>query len=377
MDNTKLRLERQDRILRAMRNEKNDRVPLMFAGDCALIRYIKPETTFGYMIREHETMTKTIVEEVLPLFPKMDMLNAVGMSSKFLGAVHMAKTYLPGKELPENEMWQPVFEHIIGEDDYDFIIRNGWQKYQDKCWFERLGVDPDEMREDFEAGMRNKKLYHDAGVPFMAGNMLPAPFDVLAFGRGLMDFYMDLYERPEEVLEVMNIIMDEYEEENRESIRAVVQETKSRGEEVMYTIAPCVQANCTLLGRTQFEQFGWPLIERQTNFILGLGGLVDFHMDANWTDVLDLFAVFPEGKCLFDSDGGTDLIKLRDILGSRMAITGCIAPALMAFGKPDEIYEEAKREIEMMGDSFILAPSCTLPANMPKENIDAMYAAIE
>lgn len=377
MDNQKLLLERQERILRAMRNEKNDRVPLLFAGDCALIRYAKPKTNFAYMINSHEEMTKTIVEEVLPQFPKMDYLAAVGMSSKFLGAVHMAKTYLPGRELPENEMWQPVFEHIMTEEDYDDILDHGWKQFQEKCMFDRLGYDPVEMGLDFEAGMRNKKLYHDAGVPFMYGDMLPAPFDALAFGRGLMDFFVDMYEVPEKIIGCMDIIMDEWEADNRDKLRQTVADCASRGERVMCTVVPCVQANCNLLSREQFEQFGWPLLLRQANFVLEQGADVFFHMDTSWTKFLDLFTCFPKGRCLFDSDGGTDLEVLRDTLGDRMAITGCVSPALMAFGTPDAVYQECRREIEIMGDSFILAPSCTLPANMPKENIDAMYAAVE
>ena len=51
--------------------------------------------------------------------------------------------------------------------------------------------------------------------------------------------------------------------------------------------------------------------------------------------------------------------------------------ATLAFGTPDERYKEARKQIAEMGDSFILAPSCTLPANMPAANIDALYAAIE
>ncbi len=370
------RLERQNRILKAMRGEKNDRVPLMFAGDYALIRYAKPETTFGYMIREHETMTQTIIDDVLPKFPKVDMLAAVGMSSKHLGAAHMAKTYLPGKELDEDVMWQLLFEHIMKEEDYDFVIKNGWKKYQDICLFERLGYDPEEMRLDFEAGLRNKQRYYDAGYPFIKGSMLPAPFDALAFGRGLMDFFCELYEIPEKILAVLNIIMDEYEAENEAEIRRSIAEAKAHGEEIMYTIAPCVQANCNLLGRDMFEQFGWPLIERQANFILDAGGYIFFHMDANWTDFLDLFKAFPKGRCLFDSDGGTDMRRLKDTLGGRMALTGSIAPALLAFGTPEKVYKACCDEIEEMGDGYILAGSCTLPANMPGENVDAMYAAI-
>ena len=132
-----------------------------------------------------------------------------------------------------------------------------------------------------------------------------------------------------------------------------------------------------LLGRELFEEFGWPLIKRQADFILGLGGYVFFHMDANWTNFLDYFKEFPKGRCLFDSDGFTDLYKIRDTLGPTMAFTGSIAPATLVFGSPDEIYKEARKQISEMGDSFILAPSCTLPANMPAANIDALYAAIE
>ena len=375
--NDALRMERQERILSAMRGVKKDRTPLLFAGDFALIRYVKPETTFGYMIRSHEEMTKTIVDEVLPHFPKMDYLAAVGMSSRFLGAAHFAKTYLPGRELPENEMWQLVFEHIIKEEDYEFILKNGWSKFRDICLFERLGYNGEEMALDFEAGTRNKKLYHEAGVPFMKGDMLPAPFDMLAFGRGLMEFFVDLFEDGDKITVIQNMILDEYEEENRDRIRKTIEEAEKLGEKVVYTVAPCVQANCNLLGQELFEEFGWPLIKRQADFVLGLGGYVFFHMDANWTGFLDYFKEFPKGRCLFDSDGFTDLYKIRDTLGPVMAFTGSIAPATLAFGTPDEIYKEARKQIAEMGDSFILAPSCTLPANMPAANIDALYAAIE
>lgn len=377
MNNHDLLIKRQNRILDAMQGIKKGRTPLMFAGDFALIRYIKPETTFGYMIRSHEEMTRIIVDEVLPGFPKLDYLAAVGMSSRFLGAAHLAKTYLPGRELPENEMWQLVFEHVIKEEDYQEIRKNGWGNFYQSCLIERLGYDPEEMRLDFEAGMRNKKLYHDAGLPFMRGDMLPAPFDILAFGRGLMEFFTDLLENPDTVLGIMEQIMDEYETANAKRIENTIQEADKNGEKVMYTIAPCVQANCSLLGREMFEKFGWPLMKRQADFILDKGGYVFFHMDAKWTDFLDYFTDFPSGRCLFDSDGFTDLYRIKEVLGKRMAFTGSIAPSVLSFGKPEEIYEECRRQIRELGDSFILAPSCTLPANMPGENIDAMYRAIE
>ena len=374
-DNNKLLLERQNRILATMRGEKTDRMPLMWAGDMALIRYARPEATFKYMIDDFEEMTQIICDQVIPHFPKLDMLAAVGMSSRFLGAAFLCQTMLPGRELPENEMWQLKFDHFMKEDDYDWIIGHGWKAFSDKVLFEKLKYDPEEMAQNGEEGERCKQMYRDAGMPFAFSGMLSSPFDILAFSRGVTDFFADLYEYGDEIKEVMSIIMDEEEDARRDVIKREVEENHSRGEETMYAIAPCVQANCSLLGRDMFEEFGWPLIERQTNFLLNLGCKVRFHMDANWTNNLDLFANFPKGECIFDSDGNTDLEKTRDILGPVMAFTGTVHPAVFSFGTPDQVYSTVREQMATMGDSFIISPSCSIPANAPAENIDAMYAA--
>ena len=42
MTNQELLLARQERILNAMQGKKNDKTPLLFAGDFALIRYVRP-----------------------------------------------------------------------------------------------------------------------------------------------------------------------------------------------------------------------------------------------------------------------------------------------------------------------------------------------
>ena len=109
MDDQELLLERQQRILDTMEGKKTDRTPLWFSGDAAMMRYVNPEVTFGQMVREHERLTQTIVDGFLPRFPKIDILMAVDMNSRNIGAGQMAKTWLPGRELPENEMWQLLF----------------------------------------------------------------------------------------------------------------------------------------------------------------------------------------------------------------------------------------------------------------------------
>lgn len=378
MDNHKILLERQKRLLDTMAGKKTDRTPLWFSGDAAMMRYVNPNVTFGQMVREHETLFQTIIDNFLPKFPKADIIMCVDMNSRNLGAGQLAKTWLPGRELPENEMWQLQFGKIIQEEDFDYIYKNGWSKFNTMCLFDRLGYDPESLSEDGAEGGRNRKKLHDAGFPFALGSgMCPETFDLLAFGCGPMDFFVDLCEDDEKIRRVLEIMLDEFEENLDEPIKKAVAEAAARGEQVIYSVQPGVQANCNMVSRQTFEEFAWPSYKRMADFILNRGGCVHFHMDSNWTAVLDYFKDFPKGRCIFDTDGFTDLYKVKEILGSTMAFTGSVSPAIMAFGTPEENYQAVKTQVKEMGDSFIAAPSCSLPANMPKENIDAMYAAID
>ena len=56
MDHAEKRRERADRIIRAIRHEPNDRTPLMLPGDCALLRYARPDATFAWMLDHMEEM---------------------------------------------------------------------------------------------------------------------------------------------------------------------------------------------------------------------------------------------------------------------------------------------------------------------------------
>lgn len=369
--------ERQNRLLRAMNGEKTDRVPLMMSGEPALLRYARPEATFGQMVRDQDMVDDTILSEVLPQLPKIDYFGgSVGAVPRSLGVAVMGKTLLPGVELQENEMWQPLQMNPIQEEDYDLIVQMGWSRFESLCLFERIGWDPAVLEEDLAQGEKTRAKYREAGYPFLRGSMLPPWFDLLAYGRGIVEFYTDLVLQPDKVHAALDAMAAEYEETQSQTLRRIVEEGEAQGEKTIFSLAPCVHANCDLVSRDTFEEFAWPLLEKQARLVLDAGGYIFFHMDTNWTNFLDYFKGLPKGRCIFDTDGGTDLLKLKETLGGKMALTGAISPTLMAFGNPDEVYQECRRQIELMGDGFILAPSCTLPANTPKENIDAMYAAV-
>lgn len=377
MDHAEKRRERADRIIRAIRHEPNDRTPLMLPGDCALLRYARPDATFAWMLDHMEEMYDSIVNETLSALPKVDYMGgASGKSSRFLGATFLGTTKLPGKELKENEMWQPVLGGVTTEEDYAFIADKGWNAFRDMCLYERLGISREEFAREGQLSRTCVRKLHEAGFPFLLAPPSPSPFDFLCLSRGPMEFFVDLLTIPDQVHAALDAIVDEYLETSGDTLRRHVEEAAARGDATMVTVNPCVYANCDMLGRDLFEEFGWPLFQRITRHVLDSGAYIFFHLDTNWTAFLDFFSEFPKGRCIFDTDGGTDLQKLKEMHGDRFAITGNLAPALLAFGTPDEVYDACRRQIEEMGTGYILAPACSLPANTPKENIDAMYAAV-
>ncbi len=377
MDNTEKRLERQDRILKTMKGAHSDRTPLMLACDVALARYIKPELTFKEILDDYSGCMDIIVNEVLPLFPEVDMLEACGMSPRNIGMPFLVQTALPGRDLPDDCMWTLKFDHSFTEEVYQTIIDGGWGPFFAGQAFGRLGYDPVSLGMEMENSKRYAAMMRDAGMPFkIGGGPMAGPFDTLAFGRGQENFYMDFYDYEEEIVECMNIMMEEDLAMMKDRVAAEVAEAKAAGEEVMYCVIPAVNANCAMVSRQHFETFAWPLFKRQADFLLDLGCIVRFHMDCKWDAFLDYFTDFPKGRCIFDTDGTTDLELCRDILGPHMAFTGTVSPADMAFGSPDQVYKTIREQIETLGDSFIASPSCTIPANAPKENIDALYEAV-
>lgn len=364
--------------MRAVRNEPNDRTPIMMCGDIALLRYSKPDATFEWILNNQEEMADIVIGQTLKKLDKIDFLGGgIAVSGKLIGPISFGCIKLPGRDLPPNEMWQPLIPNLMEEEDYDFILKNGWQAFRGMYLFDKLGYDPKEMEADIMLSEQVKAKYREAGYPFLTEIKLPSPFDDLVHARGLVDFFDDVFTMPEKIKDVFEVICTEWEQNDLPKLKKVVDAAKARGEEPLLVIAPCVNANSNMVRRDFFEEFGWPLIERQTKIALELGGVPFFHMDTSWTGFLDYWKEFPAGRCIFDTDGGTDLDKLFEMHGNRFGITGTIPPALMAFGKPDEIYKEYRTQIEKYGNSYILAPSCTLPANAPKENIDAMYAAVE
>ena len=55
-----------------------------------------------------------------------------GRITPLLTAQWMSHLAVPGKELPEDSLWQVMEAEVMTHEDYDFIIEKGWKKFVNK-----------------------------------------------------------------------------------------------------------------------------------------------------------------------------------------------------------------------------------------------------
>jgi uroporphyrinogen-III decarboxylase len=124
-----------------------------------------------------------------------------------------------------------------------------------------------------------------------------------------------------------------------------------------------------------WERFVWKYLKATADVIIEEGAAADLHIDGQWERDLDYFKAFPKGKCVFESDGVTDIYKIKEALGDRMPIKGDVSAVLTSLGTPDEVYNYCTRIIRDIGPGLILSSGCSLPPNAKVENVKAMIAA--
>lgn len=371
---SKEKITGKDRIEAAVRGEKLDRTPIYFAGDFAFYRYAKHDSTPGDYVKNYKEALDCSIEAVKNL-KHVDAVSLLGIRpNKAAGAVWLSKAKLPGIDLPATESWQIEEIAMMKKEDYDIILDKGWKYYQ-KYYFENyIGITEKDILESVEYMEYTDKKLSEFGCVNMTHMMGPIIYDGLCAGRGIVNFTRDLHRMPDKVKATLDVITEEMVVDFKKDIRALKE--RCAGESFRVGIAPAVRGNCDFLSREKFDYFVWPLFQVLTNAVLEVGGTPFFHMDSNWNDVLDYFTEFPAQRCIFDSDGMTDLYKIKDVLGDRMCITGNLSASLMALGTPDEVYHEAKKLIRDFGpNGFVMSGACTLPHNINPDNIDAVISA--
>jgi uroporphyrinogen-III decarboxylase len=365
---------RDKRMIAAINMEKPDRIPISLSGQ-GFFKWIDPTAVIADMFRRPKYIDEiTLQAYKLPIIEEMDSGPMIGFTSEaFLqsfAAMYFAKMKIPGRDLPEDAIWNIDEQGPMTEEDYDTVIDKGWA-YMTEELYRRIGYDPASLpppdTEYMEA--MNKKVAELGKSRYTMGALLPLPsFEVLSGARKLPNFFKDLRRMPEKVAAVIDIM-------NEETISRGVKAIKEGPPAVFATIGG-TRAGSDFISPKVYERYYHPFFKKTITALNEINVKTWLHNDSDWSGFLHYFTEFPKKSCIFDPDHLTPMENLKKVLGDYMCIEGNIPPGLVAVGTPDECYQAARRLLDIMGDrGFIMSVGCSVPANAKRENIEAIILA--
>jgi uroporphyrinogen-III decarboxylase len=368
MDQEKRYQERTDRITRAINLEPVDCIPIIYMATAFSPRFM------GMTQAEFVTNPDAPVEVTIAAMDRLGDLDGINMmpgafQTVKLSLLWLSKIAMPGRELPEDELWQVQEAELMTVDDYDFILDKGWNAFLE-------GYRPrilDMQLYDFHIEWIKKdfskvpKRFREAGYDIMACGSTTIPFESLCGARSMPKFFLDLYRIPDKVKAVMDVMLPNL-------IKMGIRAAELTGLPRVWVGG--WRSASALLAPKIWDTLVFPYFFDMIKAFSEQGILSVLHWDQDWTRDLSRLLEFPAKKCVLNLDGMTDIRKVKEILGDHMAILGDVPATLFATGSPDDIYAYVKSLVQDVGPTgLLLCPGCDGPINTKPENMEAFVAA--
>ncbi len=361
--NQELLCERKERLRKAVALEKPDKTPFILMADAFCARHM------GVKLSDFCSSLKFANQVMLNSCKALGDLE--GMTSAFpagpiFSLIFMTHVKLPGKELPDDSLWQLEEKEVITIEDYDTILQKGWMPFMTDCLVNRLHFPLEESLAELADAPAMVQNFEDAGYLIYSPIVATAVPELISGGRSMPKFIHDLYKIPDKVEAVLDVIQQEMLPQLRQQIR----HTKSS----IVFLSPARGAS-EFFSPKLWERFVWKYIRETVEVIIDEGACVDLHIDSNWERDLHFFRSLPKAKCVFESDGVTNIYKIKEVLGDHMCIKGDVAATMLTLGSPDDVYNYCTKIIRDIGPGLILSTGCSAPPDAKVENIKAMVAA--
>ncbi|HEY3425726.1 MAG TPA: uroporphyrinogen decarboxylase family protein, partial [Negativicutes bacterium] len=293
--------ERTVRLKKAIALEKTDRTPVILSADafCANHMGVKLSDFCSTLKFSNEIMLKSA--KALGDFDGIS--NPIG-SAQLFPMIFAANVKMPGKELPDNALWQLDEQEMMTREDYDTILDKGWGSFFGDYLTNRLGISLGPLMEELAQMPQFNKNFEDEGYLVYCSVGSGTVNELLGGGRTLSRFIQDLYKIPDKVEAVLDVIQKETVDNLRQQIRA----TKP----TVVFLSPARGAS-EFFSQKLWNRFVWKYLKGTVDAIIEEGAAADIHIDGNWTRDLEQFNEFPKGKCIFETDGTIDIYKIKEV----------------------------------------------------------------
>jgi hypothetical protein len=203
-----------------------------------------------------------------------------------------------------------------------------------------------------------------AFAPVTTGGVGGSPFDtVSSFLRGMTGSMIDMYRRPEKLLQLCDVILE------RRIARAAPYDPEKKHMSNRVGM-PLWRGDKAFMSEKQFEKFYWPGLKRALQADIDLGYVPIPFFEAEFGDRLERLLELPKGKIVASVEH-MDAVKAKEILGGHTCIMvrGPLSSKLWSLREVEKYYQEL---IDKCGKGGGLV----LDIRLPNKGTTAAYRAM-
>jgi uroporphyrinogen-III decarboxylase len=369
MANEILYRERLARIRRTIELQPVDRIPFVFMGTAFAPRYMG--VSMAEFCADPDVRVDVTLAAMDRLGGEFDGINSLpaGRIAVALSLAWLSRIAVPGRDLPDDSLWQVAEAEVMTVDDYDTIIERGWLAFLME-YLPRV-LDPAEFQAD--AAWMGSNLTgvvqrcQERGYVPVSGGGTTIPFECLCGGRSMEEFFLDLHRIPDKVKACLDAMQPGLIEIGLDAARR--------------SGVPAVwvggwRAASAMLSPKMWNEFVFPYYLEMVTRLAENDVVSVLHFDHDWTRDLSRLRELPARRCILNLDGWTDIRRAKQILGDHMAIMGDVPAPLLSTGTPDRVYAYVRDLVRDVGPTgLILCPGCDAPIDAKPENMQAFVAA--
>ena len=359
----------EERIWAAINLEKADRVPI---GPLL--------TNHGASALTDKTQAQVHMDADMALDAILEVFDAHGGWDKVeypfpcmpvrWGYTAGMRVKIPGIELPEDYVPQPIESENVKPEDYPVIAEQGWKSFAENDLIFRV-TDLSQAELD-QVNAAQKVVNERAAKEWKKRNVVLAsasndyhPFFKLSLSRSLIKFTEDLFYNPAPVKAALETM-------TKETIDSLIAGARETGTKIVGLVEE--RASTYFYSLKIFEEFWVPYMKQIIHAMHEEGLVTLMHLDTNWEKNLPYFRDIPAKSAILSFDGMTPMTTAKEILGGHLCIQGDVHPSLLTTGSPEEVSNYVRDLCTGVGGDggFILGVGCEVPSACSRDNFKAM-----
>ena len=386
MNTEQLYLERFNRYITALRNEKPDMVPVRpFVAEftAKYAGFTCQEVAHDYT-KAFEAALKTAKDfgwdAVVP--------NMVYVWTGLAQAVGLRYYGIPGIGIPHTT----GFNYIEPAEDQAFMRADEYEALIDdptaflyNVWLPRVSTEvcaigqPSTYRNNlsfvkgamamlsyfYAFGPQIARLRSECGVASAIAGIFKAPFDILADKlRGYVGLTMDMHTQPQTVLRACEALMPHLYHVGLTTADAAK----------LVPIGFWMHRGCVpFINPDQFTSHYWPTLKPIIEEFWRQGHQTLFYAEGKWNYHFGSFRELPERSIVFHCDQ-SDIFEVHGKLHDKFALSGGIPNVMLSYGQPEEVRGFCRRVIKevAVNGGYIMDAGAIMQDDTSIENLRAM-----